>query len=157
MQFVREHETVLGPGGVPLGLVDEHAVAEPAQQIEQARAVIAQVAGIMHRNVQAVVAVAQQERVQKFVGLRRVDFQFGKIRIENAQLAPRQSGQPRQRFQVFPARGQQQAFGLGRGYRFNHVASAGGTMNCACRIISTRWLRVRKLPGWGASRFPGMV
>jgi hypothetical protein len=28
-------------------------------------------------------------------------------------------------------------------------------MNCACRIISTRWLRVRNLPGRGLHVFPG--
>src|SRR5450759_732616 len=51
VQFVREHEAVLCAGGFALGLVNEHAVAELPQQVQQARAVVADVAGIVDYDV----------------------------------------------------------------------------------------------------------
>ncbi len=75
-------------------------------------------------------------------------FQFGKIRIENAQFALRQADQLRQRIAVFLARGERAAFHLGLDELFRSVHMT---------IISTGLQRVCNRSRRGALRFRGMV
>ena len=90
MVAVGEHEAILHLGRLPVGLEDEERGGIATHQGDQSRAAFGDVLDVVKRDVDAVRTAFPKEARQRLDATRRVHFQLGEIRIEDAQLPARE-------------------------------------------------------------------
>ena len=86
--LVEHQEAVLQVSDFLMRAVDLDGVREAREQRHHARAVLRQVVGAVHHDVQAARAARGEELAQLLDALRRIEAQRRQVRIEDAQFAP---------------------------------------------------------------------
>src|SRR5260221_2015549 len=117
MVAVGEHEAVLHLGRVSVRTKNEDGGRITRQQGDQSRAVLGDVPDVMKGDVDAVRAASPKEARERLDAARRVHFELGEVRIEDAQLPAREPEKPVEGFRIVASRLEQNPLGyrLGRG------------------------------------------